>query len=61
MELIFGFLIALVMVWLLSEDERLEDAADRRYIRQMADRSRRQKRREKARQRYTWAGYRPGK
>lgn len=59
MELMIGFAIAMTLVLLLSEDESLEEAADRRWINQMADRDKRQKRREKARLRHTWAGYRP--
>lgn len=60
MELIIGFLIAIAMVALLSEDESLEEAADRRYIRQLADQSRARKAPGTRRRcRYMQAGWRP--
>lgn len=62
MELIIGFVIAIILALLAAESETLADAAERRHINYMADRSRRRPPQAvRSRCRYIQAGYRPGK
>ena len=63
MELIFGAVIALILVVLAARDEELGEDSERAWVNRLADESRRRARRGKMprqRQRYTRAGWRPG-
>ena len=60
MELIIGFVIAMILLWLLSEPESLADYSDRMAVNRLADQSRKRKAPSmRPRCRYTQAGWRP--
>ena len=62
MELIVGFVIAMILLMALAEQETLAEYSDRMAINRLADRSRKRKAPGLRRPcRYAQAGWRPGK
>ena len=62
MELIIGFIVAMIMLALLTEDERVGADQERVWVNHLADRSRARKAPTARRRcRYSMAMYRPGK
>ena len=58
MELIIGFIIGMILLWLGAESETLAEYSERRHVAWLADRSRRRKAPQARRAcRYVQAGY----